>query len=39
MKYRECYLVYLLNEFAGQTSILFVSTCINALKYNNINLI
>lgn len=32
MKYRECYLVYLLNEFAGQTSILFVSTCINALK-------
>jgi ATP-dependent RNA helicase DDX47/RRP3 len=32
-KYKECYLVYLLNELAGNTAILFVSTCMNALRY------
>ena len=32
MKYRECYLVYLLNELAGNTAILFVATCMGAVK-------
>ncbi|EGR29308.1 hypothetical protein IMG5_158860, partial [Ichthyophthirius multifiliis] len=31
-KYKDCYLVYTLNEFAGQTSIIFVTTCLNAIK-------
>lgn len=31
-KYREAYLVYILNEMAGQTSIVFCSTCAAALK-------
>jgi ATP-dependent RNA helicase DDX47/RRP3 len=33
MKFRECYLVYLLNELSGNTAILFVSTCMAALKF------
>lgn len=32
MKYRECYLVYLLNELAGNTAILFVATCMGAVQ-------
>ncbi|KAJ1435260.1 Asp-Glu-Ala-Asp box polypeptide 47 [Ochromonadaceae sp. CCMP2298] len=31
-KYKDCYLAYLLNEFKGQTSIIFVATCNNALR-------
>ncbi|EAR91857.2 DEAD/DEAH-box helicase (macronuclear) [Tetrahymena thermophila SB210] len=31
-KYKDCYLVYSLNEFAGNTSIIFVQTCLNAIK-------
>jgi len=31
-KYKETYLVYLLNELAGQTTMIFVSTCHNASK-------
>eukprot|EP00640_Fibrocapsa_japonica_P001822 CAMPEP_0113937714 /NCGR_PEP_ID=MMETSP1339-20121228/4275_1 /TAXON_ID=94617 /ORGANISM="Fibrocapsa japonica" /LENGTH=444 /DNA_ID=CAMNT_0000940585 /DNA_START=38 /DNA_END=1372 /DNA_ORIENTATION=+ /assembly_acc=CAM_ASM_000762 len=26
-KYKDCYLAYVLNEFAGQTALVFVSTC------------
>lgn len=29
-KHKDCYLSYILNEFAGQTTIVFVSTCNNA---------
>ncbi|KAL4480750.1 hypothetical protein ABPG72_014525 [Tetrahymena utriculariae] len=31
-KHKDCYLVYSLNEFAGNTSIIFVQTCLNAIK-------
>ncbi|KAL3079019.1 hypothetical protein niasHS_014801 [Heterodera schachtii] len=31
-KYKEAYLVYLLNEKAGNTAIVFVSTCASAVK-------
>lgn len=31
-KNKECYLAYLLNEFSGQSCIVFVSTCIGAQK-------
>ena len=31
-KFKECYLVYVLNEFAGQSGIVFTSTCANAQK-------
>lgn len=31
-KNKDCYLVYSLNEFAGNTSIIFVTTCLNAIK-------
>lgn len=31
-KNKDCYLVYSLNEFAGCTSIIFVTTCLNAIK-------
>jgi ATP-dependent RNA helicase DDX47/RRP3 len=31
-KYKDVYLVYLLNEFAGQSSILFVTTCMQAIR-------
>uniref|UniRef100_A0A8R1TPU3 RNA helicase n=1 Tax=Onchocerca volvulus TaxID=6282 RepID=A0A8R1TPU3_ONCVO len=31
-KYKEAYLVYILNEMAGQTAIVFCSTCASALK-------
>ena len=26
-KYKECYLVYLVNQFAGKKTIIFTSTC------------
>lgn len=29
-KHKDCYLAYVLNEFAGQSTIVFVSTCNNA---------
>lgn len=29
-KHKDCYLTYVLNEFAGQSTIVFVSTCNNA---------
>ena len=32
IKYKECYLTYLLNEFAGSTAVVFVSTCASAQK-------
>jgi len=31
-KYKDCYLVYLLNEFSGNTAIVFINTCLNAIK-------
>jgi superfamily II DNA/RNA helicase len=31
-KYKDCYLAYLLDEFKGQTTIIFVATCNNALR-------
>ena len=31
-KYKDCYLAYVLNEFAGQTAIVFVATCNNAQR-------
>lgn len=31
-KYKECYLVYILNEFAGQSAIVFTSTCASAQR-------
>ena len=31
-KYKECYLTYVLNEFSGNTVMVFCSTCNNALK-------
>jgi len=31
-KYKDCYLAYLLDEFKGQTSIIFAATCNNALR-------
>ncbi|CAG9531245.1 unnamed protein product [Cercopithifilaria johnstoni] len=31
-KYKEAYLVYVLNEMAGQTAIVFCSTCASALR-------
>ncbi|EFO20350.1 ATP-dependent RNA helicase in chromosome III [Loa loa] len=31
-KYKEAYLVYILNEMAGQTAIVFCSTCVSALR-------
>ncbi|MCP9265277.1 putative ATP-dependent RNA helicase DDX47 [Dirofilaria immitis] len=31
-KYKEAYLVYILNEMAGQTAIIFCSTCVSALR-------
>jgi len=31
-KYKDCYLAYVLNEFAGQTTLVFVSTCNNAQR-------
>ncbi|KAL3990462.1 putative ATP-dependent RNA helicase DDX47 [Acanthocheilonema viteae] len=31
-KYKEAYLVYILNEMAGQTAIVFCSTCASALR-------
>ncbi|VDN86671.1 unnamed protein product, partial [Brugia pahangi] len=31
-KYKEAYLIYILNEMAGQTAIVFCSTCASALK-------
>lgn len=39
-KYKDCYLAYLLNEFVGQTVLVFVATCATAqkLKYMMANL-
>lgn len=31
-KYKDCYLAYILDEFKGQSSIVFVATCNNALR-------
>ena len=31
-KYKDCYLAYVLNEFAGQTILVFVATCNNAQR-------
>lgn len=31
-KFKECYLIYLLNELSGQSTIVFVGTCSNAMK-------
>uniref|UniRef100_A0A7S3GTT3 Uncharacterized protein n=1 Tax=Spumella elongata TaxID=89044 RepID=A0A7S3GTT3_9STRA len=31
-KYKDCYLAYLLDEFKGQSVIIFVATCNNALR-------
>ena len=31
-KYKDCYLAFLLNEFAGKTTIIFVSTCTTAQR-------
>jgi ATP-dependent RNA helicase DDX47/RRP3 len=31
-KYKDCYLAYILNEFAGQTSLVFVATCNGAQR-------
>ena len=31
-KYKDCHLVYLLNEFSGNTVIIFINTCLNAIK-------
>ncbi|CAN0056637.1 unnamed protein product, partial [Choristocarpus tenellus] len=31
-KHKDCYLAYVLNEFAGQSTIVFVSTCNNAQR-------
>lgn len=31
-KWKDCYLAYLLDEFKGQTTIIFVATCNNALR-------
>lgn len=31
-KYKDCYLAYLLDEFKGQSTIIFVATCNNALR-------
>ena len=31
-KYKDCYLTYVLNEFSGQTTIVFVSTCNAAMR-------
>jgi len=32
IKYKECYLAYVLNEFAGQSGVVFVATCAAAQK-------
>lgn len=32
LKYKETYLAYLLNQFAGNTVILFVATCLGSIK-------
>lgn len=34
-KHKDCYLAYVLNEFAGQSTIVFVSTCNNAQVNRN----
>mgnify|MGYP002826591861 CR=1 FL=1 len=31
-KYKDCYLAFVLNEFAGQSAIMFVSTCATAQR-------
>lgn len=31
-KWKDCYLAYLLDEFKGQSCIIFVATCNNALR-------
>lgn len=31
-KWKDCYLAYLLDEFKGQSTIIFVATCNNALR-------
>jgi len=31
-KYKDCYLAYVLDEFKGQTAIIFAATCNNALR-------
>ena len=31
-KYKDCYLAYILDEFKGQSSIVFTATCNNALR-------
>ena len=31
-KWKDCYLAYMLDEFQGQSSIIFVATCNNALR-------
>jgi len=31
-KFKDCYLTYLLNEFAGNSTIIFINTCMNAVK-------
>jgi len=31
-KYKDCYLAYILDEFKGQTAIIFAATCNNALR-------
>ncbi|KRX10465.1 P-loop containing nucleoside triphosphate hydrolase [Pseudocohnilembus persalinus] len=31
-KYKDCYLIYTLNEYAGQTTIIFVTTCMQAIR-------
>lgn len=32
-KYKDCYLVYMLTQYAGNVVIIFVTTCMNAVRY------
>lgn len=34
IKYKETYLSYILSQYAGNTVIIFVSTCLNSIQYN-----
>ena len=33
-RYKECYLGYILNQFAGSSVIVFVETCIGSIRYH-----
>lgn len=35
-KYKDCYLVYLLTHFSGNITIIFVTTCMNAVRLTKI---